>query len=142
MILILLSLCFLPKASHLVYNEMISYNKVIVDYNLHCHVYSSRIKTFEKAVEKTHKMSIKNVYDLPDLISFRYVFYQKDELYKFYHFNKLTKNIISTQNTVNNLDGMKFFKFNYLHKYPELPFKVLECQLFVIEDYYKFINYS
>ena len=71
-----------------------------------------------------------------DLISFRFVFYNKDELLKFYHYNKIEKDIVYFMNYMDKPkdNGYKALHFHY-RIYDEKIDK-LECQLFVLEDYY------
>ena len=73
----------------------------MIDFNLIYHLQSARIKTFESTYNKLYSNEYyKQIYDLHDLIAFRYVFYTKEDLLKFYHHIKLEKNVMYTKNYI------------------------------------------
>ena len=58
--------CYIPNVMPFMLKESQFLNNLILDNNLPCHLTSSRIKTFES-----------DLYNLHDLIGFRFVFYNK-----------------------------------------------------------------
>ena len=118
--------------------ELINYNEILVNHDIPCHLSSCRIKTFKSALIKHSepKYYSKSIYELHDLISFRFIFYNNEDLLKFYHFNKFEKNIIYFQNYIKypKENGYKALHFHY--KIPNEKIDKLECQLYILEDYY------
>lgn len=129
---------FIVNANHVILNEQINYNAIIKIQNLPCHIQSVRIKSFPSAQQKMAKLNVNDLYYLHDLIAFRYVFYNKIDLLKFYHHARLERNIVYTKNYINEKkdNGYSALHFRYKNEYEECPVKILECQLFVIDDYY------
>ena len=136
-----INFAFIPNAHIVIKSEQNVFNKILENNNLHCHLQSSRIKTFESANNKL--LSIKSndlydLYDLYDLIGFRYVFYNKENLLKFYHHIKYEKDIWYTHNYIHKPkeNGYSAMHIRYKNEYPECPIKQIECQLYIIDDYY------
>lgn len=130
---------FVTNANIVIRTELDIFNKIIDNNNLLCHSQSSRIKTFESSLQKLNKINSHNVYDLYDLIAFRYVFYNKDDLLKFYHHFKQEKEVWYIKNYVSTpkINGYSAMHMRYKNTYEECPIKQLECQLYVIKDYYE-----
>lgn len=99
---------------------------------------SSRLKSFESSLEKKNRINIRNIYDLYDLIGFRFVFYTKEDLLKFYHHIKLEKTLLYTRNYITHPkeNGYSAMHLRYKNEYKECPIEQLECQLYIISDYY------
>lgn len=137
--------CFIPNANHVVLNEQINYNSILAIQKIPCHIQTSRIKSFESSRQKIEKQNeklnnkIKDIYSLYDLIGFRYVFYNKEDLLKFYHHAKLDRKVLYSKNYIidQKENGYSALHFRYINEYNDCPVKLLECQLFIIEDYYE-----
>lgn len=151
---------FVIKREQTVFSELLDYH------NLPCHLQTARVKSFSSAIEKMNKIQknneeinkqnainqtnngyrpqsidqhINNIYDLYDLIAFRFVFYTKEDLLKFYHRIKLEKTVYYTRNYIMKPkdNGYASIHIRYKNDYPMCPVKQLECQLYIIEDYYE-----
>jgi ppGpp synthetase/RelA/SpoT-type nucleotidyltranferase len=111
--------------------------KPIINNKIPCHHQSSRVKTFESARLKLAKVNIHdaNIYKLYDLIGFRFVFYTKDDLFKFFHNVKKGKIITYTMNYINEPkeNGYKAYHFRYVNYFEECLIDEIECQLYLIE---------
>lgn len=130
---------FITNANLVLHSEQKKYNEILNLQNLPCHLQTVRVKTFESAMEKIKRNeNIENIYDLPDLIGFRFVFYTKDDLLKFYHHLRLEKTFTHSKNYLLNPkeNGYKSWHIRYKNEYSECPIKQLECQLYIISDYY------
>lgn len=142
---LILSSAFIPNANHVVLNEQINYNSILAIQKIPCHIQTSRIKSFESSRQKIEKQNeqlnnkIKDIYSLYDLIGFRYVFYNKEDLLKFYHHAKLDRKVLYSKNYIVDPkeNGYSALHFRYINEYNDCPVKLLECQLFIIEDYYE-----
>lgn len=129
---------FILNANKLVAAEFKKYNTILVKYDIPCHIFTYKIKTFESALLK-HSQSqynTKSIYDLHDLVSFRFVFYKSEDLYKFWHYNRDSKTICYLKNYIKEPkeNGYKAFHFHYITR--DEIIKIMECQLYIIEDYY------
>jgi ppGpp synthetase/RelA/SpoT-type nucleotidyltranferase len=130
---------FVTNANLVIQSEQKSFNEILNIQNLPCHLQTARVKTFESAMEKIKRNpNIENIYDLPDLIGFRFVFYTKDDLLKFYHHLRLEKTFTNSKNYIMTPkeNGYKSWHIRYKNEYPECPLKQLECQMYIINDYY------
>lgn len=141
---------YVTNANILIRTEQKIFNEILQTHNLPCHLQTARVKTFESAMEKfnriktpndplfENKKKINNIYSIPDLIGLRYVFYTKIDVLKFYHLLKLEKTIMYAKNYLNEPkeNGYSAFHIRYQNEYPECPVLQLECQLYVIDDYY------
>lgn len=131
---------FISNYKTIISSEIIKYSKMLEDNNLNYHLMNTRIKTFQSAILKHNQpmYNNKDFFDLHDLIGFRFVFYDQEDLYKFYHLNKKDKTIIYSKNYLltPKENNYKSFHFRYKSPYTCSQLKTLECQLFVIEDYY------
>lgn len=131
-------LSFVPNSNLIMSNEFTRYNDILVNHDLPCHLSSCRIKTFKSAIIKHSqtKYNKKNIYELHDLVSFRFVFYNNEDLLRFYHYNKLEKDIVYFHNYIQHPkdNGYKALHFHY--RISDQKIDKLECQLYIIEDYY------
>ena len=142
---------FITNANFVIYNEQKNFNDILNIQNLPCHLQSARIKTFQSTIEKINRKKEKignngpsgpsgptDIYNVYDLIAFRFVFYTKEDLLKFYHHLKLEKKIMYSKNYINEPkeNGYSALHLRYQNEYPECPVKQLECQLYIINDYY------
>lgn len=136
--LLIYVLSFVPNANFICFKEYNKLSEILIENDIQCHLVSSRVKTFNSACRKLSSIESenKNIYNLHDLIGFRFIFYDKDSLFKFYHHNKKQNLIVYTHDYINNPkeNGYKAFHFHYKCEYE--PIKKIECQLFIIEDYY------
>jgi len=132
---------FVPNANLIIQREQKIYSEILNTQNLHCHTQTSRVKTFKSANQKAGRLLHKNVYDLHDLIGFRFVFYNEKELLKFYHYISLEKTVMYTKNYINKPKDNSYsaLHIRYKNEYIECPLKQLECQLYIIDDYYNAI---
>lgn len=129
---------FIPAVNIIVNHELSHYNKLLIENDIPCHIQSARVKTFRSAILKSSRDKTQDIYNLHDLIAFRFVFYNKEDMFKFYHHNKIQKNILYSysyfvQPKENNY---KAIHFRYQSIYENVPIKHLECQMFVLNDYY------
>ena len=150
---------YIPNAMAVICKETLFYNTLLEANNLQCHLMSSRIKTFESAIYKLNKLNQElsteelttiekkdkftnpdenKLYYLHDLIGFRFVFYNNYDLLKFYHFIKYDRMIMYSNNYIIKPkdNGYKAMHIRYLNVYNECPIKQVECQLYIINDYY------
>jgi ppGpp synthetase/RelA/SpoT-type nucleotidyltranferase len=129
---------FVTNANFIINSEQKIFNQILDTYRLPCHLQTARVKSFESSLQKMKKSNIDNVYDLYDLIGFRFVFYTKEDLLKFYHHVKLEKTLVYTKNYIREPkeNGYSAMHLRYLNDYKECPIKQLECQLYIINDYY------
>lgn len=129
---------YVTNANIIINSEQKIFNEILNKYRLPCHLQTVRIKSFESSLQKMKKSNTDNVYDLHDLIGFRYVFYTKEDLLKFYHHVKLEKTLQYTKNYIlkPKENGYAAMHLRYKNEYSECPIKQLECQLYIISDYY------
>ena len=67
---------YITNANFVIKAEQNTFNTILEKNNLCCHLQSSRIKTFSSAMNKLSSMKSNDIYDIHDLIAFRYVFYE------------------------------------------------------------------
>ena len=129
---------YITNANLIIRSEQKIFSEILDTHKLPCHMQSSRLKSFESSLEKKNRINIKNIYDLYDLIGFRFVFYTKEDLLKFYHHIKLEKTLLYTRNyiTYPKENGYSAMHLRYKNEYKECPIEQLECQLYIISDYY------
>ena len=152
---------FVTNANLIIHQEQQVFSEILNIHNLPCHLQSARVKTFHSAIEKINRMNgitqkaidksikdsnlinpngpiIQNIYNIHDLIAFRYVFYTKEDLLKFYHQIRLEKKVMYSKNYINEPkdNGYSALHLRYKNEYAECPVKQLECQLYIIDDYY------
>ena len=129
---------FVTNANFVIHSEQKTFSEILDTHRLPCHLQTARVKSFESSLQKMKKSNIDNVYDLHDLIGFRFVFYTKEDLLKFYHHVKLEKTLLYTKNYISEPkeNGYAAMHLRYKNEYSECPIKQLECQLYIISDYY------
>lgn len=131
-------LSFVPNSNLIMSRELSNYHEILVNHNLPCHLSSCRIKTFSSALIKHSqpKYTSKSIYELHDLISFRFVFYNNEDLLKFYHHNKLEKDVIYFHNYINRPKENGYKALHFRYRIPDEKIDRLECQLYILEDFY------
>ena len=131
---------FVPGANLIIRNDMYIFNSVLAETHLPCHLCSARVKTFESARAKLSRFSTReqDIFKLYDLVGFRFVFYNKDDLFKFYHGVKMKKLVTKVDNYFKEPkdNGYKAFHFHYRNQLPDCPIDNIECQLFTVKTYY------
>ena len=141
LLVIFLTICnaFIPHATHIIMQEQNKYNNILIKYNIPVHAQASRIKTFSSTVNSLERKNISDIFDVYDLIDFRYILYTTPDLYKFYHHIYQMQKVIYCKNYILDpkVNGYKAIHIRYKNSYTDLTsLKNLECQLFLIEDYY------
>ena len=141
LLLIIFTICnsFIPHATHIVMQEQNKYNNILIKYNIPCHSQSSRIKTFSSIIHNMERKNISNIFSIHDLIGFRYIFYNTEDLYKFYHYVCHLQKVTYCKNYILNpkINGYKAIHLRYKNIYTDLTeIENLECQLFILKDYY------
>lgn len=134
-----LTYSYIPNANLIINSEQTKYNMILNNFNLPCHIQSARVKTFESAIIKMNKLQLNDIYDIHDLIAFRFVFYEQSDLYKFYHTVRIQKNIMYVKNYINKPkeNGYSAIHIRYRNEYNSCPISQMECQLYLINDYYE-----
>ena len=129
---------YVTNANFVIHSEQKTFSEILDTQRLPCHLQTSRVKSFESSLQKMKRVNTENVYDLYDLIGFRFVFYTKEDLLKFYHHVKLEKTLLYTKNYITEPkeNGYAAMHLRYKNEYLECPIKQLECQLYIISDYY------
>lgn len=129
---------YVTNANFVIHSEQKTFSEILDTQRLPCHLQTARVKSFESSLQKMKRSNIDNVYELHDLIGFRYVFYTKEDLLKFYHHVKLEKTVLYTKNYIlkPKENGYAAMHLRYKNEYSECPIKQLECQLYIISDYY------
>ena len=129
---------YVTNANFVIHSEQKTFSEILDTQRLPCHLQTARVKSFESSLQKMKRVNTENVYDLYDLIGFRFVFYTKEDLLKFYHHVKLEKTLLYTKNYITEPkeNGYAAMHLRYKNEYSECPIKQLECQLYIISDYY------
>jgi ppGpp synthetase/RelA/SpoT-type nucleotidyltranferase len=129
---------FIPNIQNLYMKELINFNSISELHELPIHIQSARIKSFGSTYKKLNRRKTDDIYCLNDLLGFRFVFYSKEDLLRFYHYCKLDRSIMSTSNYIvyPKKNGYKSLHFNYNNPWDECPIRQIECQLYIIDDYY------
>ena len=88
-----------------------------------------------------NKFKLKTIYEVNDLLAYRFVFFNKLDLLKFYQhlFNEKSLVIVNNYINDNNINYNNSMLFRYQNDHKECPIFQIECQMFTINDYYKFI---
>ena len=81
---LLIETSFIPNIKILANKEMINYQKILEIQDIPCHLQLSRIKSFPSAFKKKNKFKLKTIYEVNDLLAYRFVFFDKIDLLKFY----------------------------------------------------------
>ena len=129
---------YVTNANFVIHSKQKTFSEILDTHRLPCHLQTARVKSFESSLQKMKHVNTENVYDLYDLIGFRFVFYTKEDLLKFYHHVKLEKTLFYTKNYISEPkeNGYAAMHLRYKNEYSECPIKQLECQLYIISDYY------
>lgn len=131
---------FVPNANIVIKHDLNTFISILNDNEIPYHSVSARIKTFDSARIKLSKYDYygNNIFKLYDLIGFKFVFYTKDDLYKFYEHVKEEKFITYVHNYIKDPkeNGYKAHHFHYRNRIQECPVDNIECQLVIINDYY------
>lgn len=141
-LVVMLTLCtgFIPHATHIVMQEQNKYNNILIKHNIPCHSQCSRIKTLPSIIQSLKRKNISNPFEMYDLIAFRYIFYNSEDLYKFYHHVNAMQKVTYCKNYIlqPKLNGYRAIHIRYenIYNHPHSSLKHLECQLFLIKDYY------
>lgn len=131
---------FISKINSIAYKEHNNYQKILEIQEVPCFIQSLRIKTFNSALQKKKKFRTKTINEVNDLIGFRFVFYNNYDLLKFYYHLYNEKKIVTAHNEI--IDNNKTFSgilLRYQNEYSECSIYQIECQMFVLIDYYKFL---
>lgn len=131
---------FIPNINKISIKEFNNYQQILEIQKIPCYMQNIRIKTFNSAFQKKNIFRLKTINEVNDLLAFRFVFYNRYDLLKFYQHLYNEKNIIFSANEIidNNIkyDGMLL---RYQNEYTECKIYQIECQLFIIHDFYKFL---
>jgi ppGpp synthetase/RelA/SpoT-type nucleotidyltranferase len=136
---------FIINSNLVIASEQRNFNYLLETNNIICHLQSARVKSFESSLQKLKNLQndktysyIQDIYDLYDLIGLRYVFYTKEELLKFYHCIKMDKTVYYIKNYITHPknNGYSAIHIRYKNEFNDCPVKQLECQLYIIDDYY------
>ena len=132
---------FIPNIKILATKELINYQNILEIQDIPCHLQISRIKSFPSALKKKNKFKLKTIYEVNDLLAYRFVFLDKIDLLKFYQHLFNEKSLIEVNNYINynNINYSNSILFRYQNEYKSCPIFQIECQMFFIKDYYKFI---
>ena len=138
----MVALCtgFIPHATHIVMQEQNKYNNILINHNIPCHSQCSRIKTLPSIIHSLQRKNISNPFEMYDLIAFRYIFYNSEDLYKFYHHVNTMQKVTYCKNYIlqPKPNGYRAIHIRYknIYNHPHSSIQYLECQLFLIKDYY------
>ena len=129
---------YVTNAHIVICSEQKIFSEILDEQRLPCHLQTARVKSFESSLQKMKHVNTENIYDLYDLIGFRFVFYTKEDLFKFYHYLKQKKKLLYSKNYIikPKENGYSAMHLRYKNEYQECPIKLLECQLYIISDYY------
>lgn len=135
---------FIPNIKILSNKEMINYEKILEIQDVTCHIQLCRIKSFPSAFIKKNKFKLKTLYEVNDLLAYRFVFYNKLDLLKFYQhlFNEKSLVIVNNYISDNDINYNNSILFRYQNDFKQCPIFQIECQMFTINDYYKFIYHE
>ena len=123
---------------------MVNYQKIMEIQDITCHVQLFRIKSFPSAFKKKNKFKLKTIYEVNDLLAYRFVFFDKLDLLKFYQHLFNEKSLVMANNYINDNDinYNNSILFRYQNDYKDSPIYQIECQMFTMNDYYKFIYHE
>ena len=141
---LLIETSFIPNIKILANKEMINYQKILEIQDIPCHLQLSRIKSFPSAFKKKNKFKLKTIYEVNDLLAYRFVFFDKIDLLKFYQhlFNEKSLVIVNNYITDNSINYNNSILFRYQNDYKQCPIFQIECQMFTMKDYYTFIYHE
>jgi hypothetical protein len=141
---LLIETSFIPNIKILANKEMINYQKILEIQDIPCHLQLSRIKSFPSAFKKKNKFKLKTIYEVNDLLAYRFVFFDKIDLLKFYQhlFNEKSLVIVNNYISDNSINYNNSILFRYQNHYKQCPIFQIECQMFTLKDYYTFIYHE
>jgi len=141
---LLIESTFIPNIKILANKEMINYQKILEIQDIPCHLQLSRIKSFPSAFKKKNKFKLKTIYEVNDLLAYRFVFFDKIDLLKFYQhlFNEKSLVIVNNYITDNSINYNNSILFRYQNDYKQCPIFQIECQMFTMKDYYTFMYHE
>lgn len=131
---------YIPNIKLVAKKEQTNFENILEIQDITYHLQSSRIKCFHSAIKKKNKFKLKTIYEVNDLLAYRFVFYNKLDLLKFYQhlFNEKSLVIINNYINDNNIFYNNSILFRYQNDYRQCPIFQIECQMFTLNDYYKF----
>ena len=108
---------FIPNIKLLAKKELINYQNILEIQDITCHLQSSRIKSFPSAFKKKNKFKLKTIYEVNDLLAYRFVFFNKLDLLKFYQhlFNEKSLVIVNNYINDNNINYNNSMPVSYTH---------------------------
>jgi len=135
---------YIPHIINLANKEIINYQKILEIQEVPCHLQIFRIKSFPSAFKKKNKFKLKTIYEVNDLLAYRFVFFNRVDLLKFYQHLYTEKSLVSVNNYIsdNNFNYNNSILFRYQNDYKQCPIFQIECQMFTIKDYYTFSHYE
>ena len=141
---LLIETTFIPNIKILANKEMINYQKILEIQDIPCHLQLSRIKSFPSAFKKKNKFKLKTIYEVNDLLAYRFVFFDKIDLLKFYQhlFNEKSLVIVNNYISDNSINYNNSILFRYQNDYKQCPIFQIECQMFTMKDYYTFMHHE
>ena len=86
---------YITNINKITIKELNNYQQILEIQNVPCYMQIVRIKTFNSAFQKKNKLKLKTLEEVNDLIAFRYVFYNKPDLLKFYYHLYNEKKIVN-----------------------------------------------
>lgn len=139
--LFIINCSFIPNSNKIIFSEQQNYNSILEIQKIPCFSQSVRVKTFNSALIKMNKYSIKTIYEVNDLIAFRFVFYNKYDLLKFYYHLYNEKKIVNYHNEIydNFNNSYSAIILRYQNEYSDCPLYQIECQIFCIKDYFEYL---
>ena len=131
---------YITNINKITIKELNNYQQILEIQNVPCYMQIVRIKTFNSAFQKKNKLNLKTLEEVNDLIAFRYVFYNKPDLLKFYYHLYNEKKIVIVHNKIidNNIIYPGIL-LRYQNDYSECPIYQIECQMLLIMDFYELL---
>ena len=131
---------FIPNINQLARTEFNNYQKILEIQEIPCYIQTLRIKTFNSAFQKKKKFKLKTINEVNDLIGFRFIFYNDYDLLKFYYHLYNEKKIVTSHNEIidNNISYSGIL-LRYQNEYSNCPIYQIECQMFILVNFYKFL---
>jgi|TARA_B110000858_G_scaffold120765_1_gene137832 hypothetical protein len=131
---------YITNINKITFKELNNYQKILEIQNIPCYMQTVRIKTFNSAFQKKNKFNLKTLEEVNDLIAFRFIFYNKSDLLKFYyHLYNEKKTVIAHNKIIDNNIVYQGILLRYQNDYSECPIYQIECQMLVIIDFYKLL---
>lgn len=131
---------FIPNINKISMKEMKNYQKILEIQEIPCFMQTIRIKTYPSAIDKQIKYNYTTINQVNDLIGFRFIFYNRYDLLKFYYHLYNEKKIVSNYFKISDNHIIhEGIVLRYQNEYTECPIYQMECQMFIIYDYYNFL---